>query len=115
MGKQRRRLYDDKPRSKLQKVVWGRISEAVRLQGGIRELSCFDLLGCNVDEYKIYLESLFQHGMTWENHGIHGWHIDHIKDCFRFDLKDTEQQKECFHYTNTQPLWAKENWGKSRQ
>ena len=29
------------------------------------------------------------------------------------DLSDTEQQKQCFHYTNLQPLWAKENLSKS--
>jgi hypothetical protein len=42
--------------------------------------------------------------MNWENHGI-VWEIDHIKACANFDLKDIEQQKECFHYTNIQPLF----------
>lgn len=47
--------------------------------------------------------------MTWENYGVHGWHIDHIRPCKSFDLTDPEQQKECFHYTNLQPLWWWEN------
>ena len=29
-----------------------------------------------------------------------------------FDLTDPEQQKQCFHYTNQQPLWAKDNMSK---
>ena len=26
-----------------------------------------------------------------------------------FNLTKEQQQKECFHYTNLQPLWAKDN------
>jgi hypothetical protein len=51
--------------------------------------------------------------MTWENHGKFGWHIDHIIPCASFDLTDLEQQKKCFHYTNFQPLWWRENILKS--
>jgi hypothetical protein len=47
--------------------------------------------------------------MSWDNYGIAGWHIDHIKPCCTFDLTDLEQQKQCFHYTNLRPLWAKDN------
>lgn len=68
-----------------------------------------DNLGCSISYYKTYLESKFQEGMTWENYGVCGWHIDHIIPCTAFDLTDPEQIKKCFHYTNTQPLWAKDN------
>ncbi len=70
-----------------------------------------DLIGCSISDLKIYLESLFKLGMTWENHGYgdEKWHIDHIIPCSAFDLTDPEQQKKCFHYSNLQPLWQKEN------
>jgi hypothetical protein len=42
--------------------------------------------------------------MTWENHGVI-WEIDHTKPCAAFDLTNLEQQKECFHHTNLQPLF----------
>ena len=69
-----------------------------------------DLIGCSLSELKLHLESKFQHGMSWNNYGE--WHIDHIKPCASFDLTDTEQQKQCFHYTNLQPLWGRENESK---
>ena len=51
--------------------------------------------------------------MTWENHGIGGWHVDHIRPCADFNLLDPEQQRQCFHFTNLQPLWAWQNLQKS--
>lgn len=69
------------------------------------------LLGCSFPELKIHLESLFLPGMTWENRSL--WEIDHIRPCASFDLMDPEQQKCCFHHTNLQPLWKKDNRMKS--
>lgn len=70
------------------------------------------LLGCSITEYRMYLEGLFKPGMTWDNYGRYGWHIDHKTPCSSFDLSDPEQQKICFHYSNTQPMWYLENLSK---
>ena len=51
--------------------------------------------------------------LACENYGTFGWHIDHIRPCSSFDLTDLEQQKQCFHYTNLQPLWWFDNIKKS--
>ncbi len=69
-------------------------------------------LGCTIPEFKSYIESLFQPGMTWENHSMHGWHIDHIIPLAAYDLTDREQFLKACHYTNLQPMWAKDNWSK---
>lgn len=74
--------------------------------------SIIRIVGKDHEELKIYLESLFKIGMSWENYGKHGWHVDHIKPCASFDLTKGEAVEECFHYSNLQPLWAKENWKK---
>ena len=70
------------------------------------------MLGCSFEFLRNYIESKFLEGMTWENHGYYGWHIDHIIPCSSFDLSIKENQFKCFHYTNLQPLWAFENLSK---
>ena len=66
-------------------------------------------LGCSIEELKLYLESKFQEGMTWDNHGVYGWHIDHIVALSRFDLTNRKELLKAVHYSNLQPLWAKDN------
>lgn len=71
--------------------------------------SSLKMLGCSIDDFKKHIESQFCEGMTWENHSLHGWHIDHIRPCASFNLNEPEEQAKCFHFTNFQPLWAKDN------
>ena len=71
--------------------------------------SAVDDLGCSIEELKIYLESQFQDNMSWDNYGLKGWHIDHIIPLASFDLTIEEEFKKACHYTNLQPLWAKDN------
>lgn len=68
-------------------------------------------LGCSILELKIWIESKFEPGMTWENHGM--WHLDHIRPLSKFNLMDREEFLKACNYTNLQPLWAKDNIRKS--
>lgn len=83
------------------------------LQGGYKSNRTVLLLGCSIEFFKGYLSAQFKDGMSWNNYGYKGWHIDHIRPCASFDLSKPEQQKECFHYTNLQPLWWYDNLKKS--
>jgi Uri superfamily endonuclease len=87
--------------------VSDRIRKALKAGYGNKSKSCFHYIGCSVPHLRQHLEAQFTDGMTWDNHGE--WHIDHIKPCASFDLTDAEQQRECFNYTNLQPLWAVDN------
>lgn len=77
------------------------------LAGEKKSASCLRLVGCSSSELEAHIQSLFLPGMSWENRSL--WHIDHIRPCAAFDLSDPAQQAKCFHYTNLQPLWAKDN------
>jgi hypothetical protein len=80
---------------------------------GLKQSSSIALLGADIATVRKHLESLFMPGMTWENHGLVGWQIDHKLPCDSFDLTKSEEQKKCFNYTNLQPLWYDENIRKS--
>lgn len=80
---------------------------------GVAKSSLLNLLGCSIDELRSHLQRQFLPGMSWENYGYHGWHIDHIRPRSSFDLTDPDQQKQCFHYTNLQPLWGFDNFQKN--
>lgn len=94
------------PHKRIQHCLQTRIRTAINSVDGKKLNHTEELIGCSIQFYKEYLESKFTNGMSWENYGYFGWHIDHIKPCASFDLSDLEQQKQCFHYMNTQPLWA---------
>jgi len=96
------------------RILWNlrsRLSHALKRNS--KSKSTKKLLGCTIQELKKHLEKQFKKGMTWNNYGLYGWHIDHIKPCTCFDLIRPEEQRECFHYSNLQPLWAIENLKKS--
>ena len=73
------------------------------------------LLGCEISYFKKYFMSKFKDSMDWESFLSGKIHIDHIISCSLFDLSKTKDQKKCFHYTNLQPLWAKDNLRKSNK
>lgn len=84
------------------------------LQGDVSQRA-IELMGCPVEKLRRHIESLFQPGMNWKNHNRAGWHIDFIQPCASFDLTDNIQQRECFNYKNTQPLWAMDNLRKGNR
>jgi hypothetical protein len=88
----------------------GRLNSAIK--HGCKSGSAVRDLGCTIEELKIYLESKWLPGMNWENHTLIGWHIDHIIPLASFDLTNREQLLKACHYTNLQPLWAKDNIAK---
>lgn len=70
------------------------------------------LVGCSTTELATHLERKFNKGMTWQNYGTH-WHVDHIIPCSKFDHMLPHHVRQCWHYSNLQPLWAADNLAKS--
>ncbi len=108
-----RHLYENNINYKLGTLLRTRIWSSLKKQGLKKKDSTMFLVGCSKEELIKHLESQFKDGMSWENWSLNGWHIDHIRPCSSFDLSDPAQVKECFHYSNLQPLWAIENLKKS--
>lgn len=107
----RRNLRD--PQFRLRNQLRHRIYLAVKSQNGTKSYRTLKLLGCSVEQLREWLEAQFEPGMSWSNHGE--WHIDHIQPCASFDLSDPAQQRQCFNFTNLQPLWAEDNHLKSNK
>ena len=73
--------------------------------------SSFQIIGCTPNELKLHIEKLFSDGMCWDNQ--HLWHIDH-----KIPLSSAKTEEDILklcHYTNLQPLWAKDNLRKSNK
>lgn len=96
--------------------VRARIRVALKKNYNPKFSTSLKLVGCSSwEEYKKYLESKFTNGMNWDDFNKGNIHIDHIKPCTSFDLSKFEEQAKCFHYSNTQPLWAKDNLSKANK
>ena len=91
--------------------IKSRMRYAIRSQSSKKTSRTFQLVGCTAKELVRHLESKFLEGMSWSNRNE--WHIDHIIPVSAFDLTTEDGQRAAFHYTNLQPLWAKDNRTKS--
>jgi hypothetical protein len=106
---QKRRLSD--PLFRLSGNLRSRLYKA--LKGISKSSSAVKDMGCTLEFLKTYLECKFLEGMTWENYGK--WHVDHIKPISMFELSNVDEVKKACHYSNLQPLWAKDNFIKSNK
>ena len=110
IAKRKREYHKNNVNSRISSNIRSRIYKYLKTD---KPDSPIKALGCSINELKQHLELKFSDGMTWNNYGKDGWHIDHIKPLSLFDLTDRQQFIEACHYTNLQPLWAKDNILKS--
>jgi hypothetical protein len=107
-AKRKERYQQDLP-FRIAQVLRSRIARSIKSGSAVKDL------GCSIQELKAYLEAHFQPGMSWDNYGLRGWHIDHTIPLDSFDLSDPKQLKQACHYTNLQPLWASANISKGNR
>jgi ribosomal protein S15P/S13E len=99
------------PTFKLIKNTRRRILRFLESKKLTKRNTTISLIGCSPHELKQHIEHKFVLGMSWENQGK--WHIDHI-----IPLSTAKTEEEVYklcHYSNLQPLWAKDNLAKSNK
>ena len=108
----KREIYKKKidPLYKLSYNLRTRIYFAIKSKSWNKNNTTAEILGCDFETVKKHLENQFIDNMSWDNHGLFGWHIDHIKPLAKATTQE-ELYKLC-HYTNLQPLWAADNLSK---
>jgi len=72
-----------------------------------RQMTTSKDFGGTREEIRNHLESLFYENMSWDNYGK--WEVDHIRPVSSFNQCDDSDLKTCWHYSNIQPIWKKEN------
>lgn len=96
---------------KLTGALRSRLRKAIKFNR--KSDNTLSLMGLDSIEYlKEYLESQFDDHMSWDNHGLEGWHIDHIIPCSAYNFSIEEDQIRCFNYRNLRPMWGKDNLSK---
>ena len=103
--------YHQDIRQKLKVCMTARIRHAMKDIKSVSANNIRNQLGYSIDELREHLESRFQEGMSWDNHGRDGWHIDHVKPVSMFDYNSVNDSgfRECWALANLQPLWAADN------
>lgn len=87
------------------------------LKGSKNGRSWEKLVGYTLNDLIRHLEKQFMPGMTWENRGRGGWHIDHIVPVSAFNFNSIEDVdfKKCWALKNLRPLWETENLRKGNK
>lgn len=112
--KKRKSYYDNYMKDELYRIkcsIRSRLHLILKNKGMIKSASTEKILGCSFEFLISFLETKFVDGMSWENYG--DWHVDHI-----IPLSSSITEEDLYklsHYSNLQPLWAKDNLKKSNK
>lgn len=100
--------YNNNTLFRLSRLIRTRTRDFLKNRKLTKKYKMSEYLGCDLGELKMHLEKQFTEGMSWENQGK--WHIDHI-----IPLSSAQTEEDMYklcHYTNLQPLWARDNISK---
>ena len=81
-------------------ITRNRIRQALNRK--TKSSSTIDILGMDIDLYRMWIEFQMTAEMNWSNS-----EIDHVKAICLFDLSKDEELKEAFNWKHTQPLLKK--------
>jgi hypothetical protein len=103
------KAWNSRPLQKIANSVRARAVAGIKAAILNKHYKTIDMLGIDFISYSEYLAKKFVGVMTLENYGT-VWHIDHIIPLA--SAKNEQELMQLLHYTNTQPLFAKDNLSK---
>lgn len=116
LNEYRRNYYknriDSDPLFRLKSCIRSLISTSFRKSFSKKAKKTIEILGCSFEEFKIYIENMFDMYMSWDNYVIY-WQLDHIRPISW--AKNEKELYELNHYTNFKPLYWKDNLDKSNK
>lgn len=104
-----KRRRESDPMFKAMCNLRSRLYKSCRALSINKQFKTIDSLGIAPEEFKLYIESLFTDGMSWDNYGLghDKWSLDHIKPLC---MATTEEELFALnYYTNLQPMWWFDN------
>jgi len=108
--------YNRDPLFRLIRIFRKAVNQGFKSVGLKKDVKSLDCLGCSWEEFQDHIQSQFYdraetgEKMTLKNHGLSGWHLDHIVPIS--SAKTKEDVIRLSHYTNFQPLWSEDNYEK---
>jgi hypothetical protein len=109
-------MWTIKHKQKYKTITVSRLTTAcrarVRDKSNVRNITTKQLLGCSAYEALFRIELRFKPGMSFDNWGRTGWHLDHRKPASFFNLNYLLDIYLFCHVNNLQPLWHYENRAK---
>lgn len=107
------RKRSDNPRAKIDNSMSCGVRGSL-VRGTKRGQKWEKLVGYTTSDLMEHLERQFLPGMTWENYGRGGWHVDHVipKSVFNYTDPTHIDFKKAWALSNLQPLWESDNLSK---
>lgn len=106
-----KRMKEERPQEYVTTVMARKmIYRILEKTGGAKLSTTFKLLGYTREQFKERISSLFEPGMSWENHGK--WHIDHIIPVAELVRCGVSDPAKINALANLRPLWAADNLAK---
>jgi hypothetical protein len=98
------------PKFRLEQTVRRSIYSSIS-SGSKRGRKTFEILGYSPQDLRDHLEKHFHPGMSWDNYGKFGWHIDHIipLSAHNYETPDDIDFKRAWALENLRPLWWQDN------
>lgn len=104
-----RKIHSD-PKSRPAIAARKMLARVMASTGKKKKGKTFSILGYNKEQFKRHIESQFEQGMTWANHGA--WHVDHIISVSEMIALGVTSPSKINALSNLRPIWAVHNLSK---